>query len=267
MLNNLIIGHTSQLATFFPDSYERVSARDINFDDYLGNFYDRVYILFAEQRTFDKSLLEEDFLKVNVELTSKFIEFFSKISNKVIVYGTAELWNNHDGEIDINTEINYKYSPYIKSKEVLYKTIIDNRNMNKWENVIIIHPFNFNSLNRKEGFLFYKVFNSLMNDVVINVGILDINRDIIHPKYLVNKSLTSDEDCIIGSGKLTNVGNFIKELFSSFDKNSDDYIITDITSTSNHTGNEFWLKSNEKYENLLKDTIGEINKKIKIENE
>ena len=267
MLNNLIIGDTSQLSRFFPDSYERISARNINFDDYFDHFYDRVYILFAEQRTFDKSLIEEDFLKVNVELTSIFIEFFSKISNKVIVYGTAELWNKHDGEIDINTEINYKYSPYVKSKEVLYKTIIDNRNMNKWENVLIIHPFNFNSLNRKEGFLFYKIFNSLMNDVVVNVGILDINRDLIHPKYLVESSLISDYDCIIGSGKLTNVENFIKELFQSFGKNPDDYIIPDLTLASNHTGNEFWLKSDKKYDNLLKDTVDEINKKIKIENE
>lgn len=258
-MKNLIIGNTSQISSFFPLSYDRISSRDIDFYKFKNEKYDRVYITFAEQRTFNKDLSESDFLSVNVDLTSKVIDFFSKISNKVIVYGTAELWNNHNGPITINTPINYKYSPYVKSKEVLYELILKNKSLGDWKNVIIIHTFNFNSLQRKSGFLFYKIFNSLTKNEIVNVGNLNINRDIIHPKYLVSKSLIVNEDCIVGSGKLTNVDLFISDLFNYYGKDYKEFIISDRSLTSNHVGNQFWFDTSDIYNNLLNDTIEEIN--------
>jgi nucleoside-diphosphate-sugar epimerase len=256
-MNNIIIGNTSQLSYFFPKEYIKISSRNINFYK-LEKKYKNVYLTFAEQRTFNKILSEKDFLDVNVVYTSELIEYFSKIAEKVIVYGTAELWNHHNGEIDLNTKIDYKYSPYIKSKEILYETILNKRLKNQWNNVIIIHPFNFNSLLRKEGFLFYKVYDSLLNNKINNVGNLNINRDIIHVDYLVNKSLTCTNDCIVGSGKLINVENFIYQVFNEFNKHYNDFLIQDKTHYSYHMNNEFWLKTDDIYIDLLQDTVSEL---------
>ena len=258
-MRNLIIGNTSQLSYFFPSSYDRVSSRNIDLSKFEKNIYDRVYITFAEQRTFDINLTEDDFLSINVDLTSKIIDFFSKISNRVIVYGTAELWNNHNGAINIDTKIDYKYSPYIKSKEILYEKVMVKKEKFDWTNVSIIHSFNFNSLQRKNGFLFYKIFNSLINRQTTNVGNLNMSRDLIHPKYLVNKSLVVNDDSIIlGSGKLTNIESFISELFTNYGMNYKNFIISDINAKSNHLSNQFWLDTKDIYDNLLDDTIEEI---------
>ena len=32
-MNNLVIGNTSQLSYYFPDDYEKISSRDINFTE------------------------------------------------------------------------------------------------------------------------------------------------------------------------------------------------------------------------------------------
>ena len=129
---------------------------------------------------------------------------------------------------------------------------------------MILHSFNFNSLQRKSGFLFYKIFNSLINNEIANVGDLNINRDIIHPKYLVSKSLLVNEDCIIGSGKLTNVDSFISDLFQYYMKDYKEFIISDKSLSSNHVGNQFWLETNDIYDNLLNDIVEEINNSYRI---
>ena len=51
-MKNLVIGNTSQLAYYFPDDYEKISSRNIEFKN---ENYDRVYICFAEQRTYLKN--------------------------------------------------------------------------------------------------------------------------------------------------------------------------------------------------------------------
>lgn len=254
-MNNLIIGNTSQLSHLFPSEYDKISSRNINFDD---SNYDSVYITFAEQRTFDTNLKESDFIDVNVKYTSKVIEHFSKLSKRVIVYGTAELWNAHDGGIEIETEIKYKYSPYIKSKEILWEIIKSKRDKNEWKNVNIIHPFNFNSLNRKSGFLFFKLFDALINDKITKVGNINIERDIIHVKYLIEESINCNNDIIVGSGKLTNIRDFIMDIFKYYNKNFSNYIIEEDIK-SQHQDNNFWLKKDKIYKNLFLDTIQEIN--------
>ena len=60
---------------------------------------------------------------------------------------------------------NYSSTNYLDSKRVMIAEIKD-----KFNNVIILHPFNFNSIYRKEGFLFYKIFDSIINEKKITIG-------------------------------------------------------------------------------------------------
>lgn len=258
---NLVIGNTSQLSYYFPDDFVKVSSRNIEMNSFRK--LNSVYITFAEQRTFDNSLSEKDFISVNVDYTSEVITSLSQISKKVFVYGTAELWNNIDGPITIESNIDYKYSPYVKSKEILWNTIKEKRLKGEWENVNIIHPFNFNSLYRKPGFLFYKFYDSLINKTIHQVGNINLYRDIIHPSYLVKKSLDCDSDVLIGSGRIVNVRDFVSSIFDYYGLHMKDFIKEDIQSNSIHQGNTFWLKTENIYDSLLNDTVNELNKIIK----
>lgn len=252
---NVVIGNTSQLSYFFPNNFQKITSRNIpHFEEKINT----AYICFAEQRTFNSTLTEKDFIDINVNYTSKFVDQIVDKCERIILYGTAELWNKCDGPIDIKTPINYKYSPYVKSKEILWNHINEKKLRGDWSNVNIIHPFNFNSFQRKEGFLFHKIFSSLMNKTICEVGNVNIQRDIIHPKYLTNKSIYCDCDTIVGSGKLINVKNFINDLFIHYGLKMSDFIKeNDIK--SNHEGNSFWLNTDMIYKDLLKDTIQELN--------
>lgn len=253
---NLVIGDTSQLGISFPENFVKISSRNIDTSKIKG--YDVVYITFAEQRTFDKQLTEKDFIDINVSYTSKIIEAIYKTNIKVIIYGTFELWNSHTGPVNIETPIQYNYSPYIKSKEILYNLLLDKRSKKKWENVFIIHPTNFNSTNRKKGFLFSKIFNSIINNVKIEVGDLDIKRDIIHTNYLIDKSIKCDEDMIVAAGFVTNIKEYVKKLYFLSNLNYDELVTEKIYNISPHKNNYFWLDTKDKYNNLIKDTINDI---------
>ena len=226
---NLVIGNTSQLGISFPEDYVKISSRNIDISKIRG--YDVVYITFAEQRTFNKELTEKDFIDVNV--------FFN-------------------GPVTLKTPIKYNYSPYIKSKEILYKLLLENKSKGEWKNVFIIHPTNFNSTNRKKGFLFSKIFDSIINKTKIEVGDLDIERDLIHTDYLVKKSMECDKDMIVASGFLTNVKEYVKKLYLLNDLDYVELVTEKLTNTSPHKNNAFWLDTENKYNNLIKDTIDDI---------
>lgn len=255
-MKNLVIGNTSQLSNYFPDDYDKISSRYIDFTNKTK--YDRVYICFAEQRTYIKND-DELFSNINVDYTLKVIDYFSKISNTIIVYGTSELWNNCNGAINIDIPFNYKPISYILSKELMiYKIKQD------YHNVIILHPFNFNSIYRKSGFLFYKIFDSIINKKQITIGNTYFYRELLHPKFVVEQSIKAEQDDIIGSGRLIFVNDFIRNLYSHFNLKYEDYVIENFS--ENITSNEkiFYLKSkNILYDNLFNDTIIEINEKLK----
>lgn len=258
-VNNLVIGNSSQLGICFPNNFTKISSRDIDFCKLKG--FDTIFITFAEQRTFNKDLTEQDFININVDYTSDVIDKLYNYNGKIIIYGTFELWNGYNGPVNIETPIKYNYSPYIKSKELLYNRLIENRVNGKWENVFIIHPVNFNSTNRKNGFLFSKIFDSIINNIKIDVGDLDINRDVIHTKYLIDESLICDKDMIVGSGIITNIKDFIKNIYELMGLNYNDYVTENISNISPHKNNVVWLDTNKKYYNLLKDTIYDIKKR------
>ncbi len=218
---SLIIGNTSQLSHYFPDDFKKISSRNIDFDNVCSVNYDKVFLLFAEQRNFLNES-DEFFMKTNFDYTLEVINKFKDISNKVVIYSTSELWNKYDGCVSLNDKYNYNYSPYIKSKEILCNHINNNRDI--YHNIIIIYPFNFNSIHRKEGFLFGKIFDSILNDKKISIGDINFDRDLTHPKNIVDVSLNTDKDCIVGLGELINVQKFIENIFTRLNKNIIDYV-------------------------------------------
>jgi len=255
-MNNLIIGDTSQLSYYFPNNYLKISSRNINFDLLKTTTYDTIYLLFAEQRTF----LDEDlsfFLETNFDYTIKVIDELKNIANRIVIYSTSELWNNVEGCIQIGNEYNYNFTPYIKSKEVLCNFINENRK--DYDKVKIIYPFNFNSVYRRDGFLFGKIYDSIINNKKITVGNIDFYRDITHPKIIVDNSITATTDTIIGSGELISVKKFITDLFEVHNKNVNDYIsFTPENILGNKRKNYFSCKQYSTYETLLNLSIKDI---------
>jgi nucleoside-diphosphate-sugar epimerase len=258
---DLIIGNTSQLTHYFnDDKTELVSSRNFTIN---AEGYDNVILTFAEQRTF-LNLDESEFIDVNVNYTSKLINLLSSVNKKIIVFGTSELWNNCQGPISIDTKFNYNYSPYVYSKELLSNKIAEKKLKGEWENVFILHPFNFNSPYRNKGFLFGKIFDSIINKNKITVGDININRDIIHPRLIVDQINKINNDCIVGSGGLTNVKDFIIKLFENYGMDYYDFVEENITTHSHHKDKNFWLNLDNPYTNLFNDTIIDIeNYKIK----
>ena len=257
MKKNLIVGNTAQLSFFFPkENNDFISSRNINFDDIKEKKYKKIFLLFAEQRTF----LNEDtdfFIDVNVTYTLDVIDKLKDCCDNIIVYSTSELWNKYDGCVSINTPYDYFETPYIKSKEILCNTI--NQNRNKYKNVIIIYPFNFNSPYRKDGFLFKKIFNSLIYGEKITVGNIDFKRDLIHPKTIVDQSFNTDKDIIVGSGELYNVKDFIGDLFINLDKKMDDYVTYDVSNSLLNKRNHYYsCNKTSNYKELINLTIKDI---------
>jgi nucleoside-diphosphate-sugar epimerase len=257
-MKNLVIGNTSQLSYYFPDSYEKISSRNIEFSN---NKYDRVYVCFAEQRTYIKDN-KDIFFDANINYTLKILDHYSKNSNNVIIYGTSELWNNCNGPIDINTPFNYKTSNYIESKKIMIEII-----KNKYKNVIILYPFNFNSIYRKEGFLFYKIFDSIINKKNITIGDTYFYRELLHPKFVVEQSIIAQSDNIIGSGRLVFINDFIRDLYRHFNLDYNKYVKEDIDNKIMSNNNIFYLNSKQVlYNNLYNDTLEELKNKVNISN-
>lgn len=259
-MNSLIIGETSQLSHFFPSGYDRISSRNIDFNSIAK--YDKIYITFAEQRTFLNET-EKFFTDINVDYTLEVINKIKHLCNRVVVFSTSELWNDYEGPVSLDLKFKYNYSPYIKSKEILSEQILSNRHL--YPNVDIIYPFNFNSPYRKDGFLFSKIFKSIINKEKISVGDLDFNRDIIHPEVIIKKSISSNEDLLIGSGQTINIKKFVIDLYKRFGLNPEDYIFFDSKNNLTNKRKEYYSKM--KYSNeieLLDLTCKDIKREIEL---
>ena len=268
MTDSLVIGNTSQLSYYFPEDYEKISSRNINFNNFEKKYYSRIFLCFGEQRTFIENI-EKIFIDINVDYTLNVINFFKDHCDKIIIYSTSELWNNCEGGIDLNTNFNYNYSPYIKSKEILTRQILDNKN---YKNVIILYTFNFNSIYRtyqninnnfsirkEQKFLFNKIFESIISKKQIQIGDTYFYRDLIHPKYVVKRSISTDKDEIVGSGRLTFVNDFIKDLYKHCDLDYTHYVIENYDYNLNLKRKIYYLNSKDiKYNDLLNDTLDDI---------
>lgn len=218
---NLVIGKTSQLAHYFPDDYIKVSSRNFRPEH---TKYDSVYITFAEQRIYDKNI---DFITPNYIYTLNIINRLIDQCNKIVCYTTCELWNDLSGEISEITPP--KFYPlnneYTISKLLLFNKIKELQSIDKkYNKVIFIHPFYFNSVYRNEYFLFGKIFKSIINKEKITLGNLDFQRDIVHANYVVKKSIEAKSDATVGMGKLINIFAFIKDLYYMNDMDYINYI-------------------------------------------
>lgn len=258
---NLVIGSTSQLSQYFPEDYVRISSYDIDFNFIKSSNWDRIFLCFGESR---KNLKDDDiYFEVNFNLTISIINEIKSYANKIIVYSTCELWNKYDGQISIDLPFDFYNTPYLNSKYKLTKFLIDNDEL--YQNVIIIYPFNFNSVKRSSDFLFGKIFDSLSNNKKIEIGDTYFYRDMIHPKFVVEQSLKTNESVIVGSGRMTFVNDFIRDLYNIL--GVDYNLVTEkVYKYKEYSKNkEYYLKSNKclyTYQSLIRDTLEDI-KKIK----
>ncbi len=256
MLPNLVIGSTSQLAYYFPTDYIRLDSINIDLNYFKDKQFDSVYLCFANQRTYDLSLTEKDFTNINVDYTIKVLDHLNHISNRIVLYGTCELWNDYNSAVSMHSPIKYKYSPYIKSKEILLEKIKNLQAKGLLTHVIFIHPFNFNSIYRKPGFLFHKIFDALINNKQVKVGDLAFRRDVVHAKYVAKQSITATKDCMIGSGFLMNIEFFVETLFKYHHKDYRNYLIIDRNQKSNQ--HKYWYGTNEIYLNFMNDVLEDL---------
>jgi len=262
-MKNLVIGNTSQLSHYFPNEYQKISSRNIDYKTFARKKFDRVYLSFADQRTFIQDN-ENNFIDVNFHYTMEVINFFKPLSKNVIIYSTCELWNNVEGPINIDMSFDYNYSPYLKSKDLLTSYIKASRNYHP--NVIILYPFNFNSPYRKGGFLFGKIFDSIINKKKIEIGNTDFYRDLIHPSYVIERSIIAKNDELIGSGNLININKFIKDLYKEMNMNYEDYVTENSINNLLVKRKDFYFDTNVlyPYDLLLIKTIEDIKKWKKL---
>ena len=256
---NLIIGDTSQLTPYFKEldsNIVTVSSRDFTLDKVGNQKFDRAFLTFAEQRTFLNEGVDF-FTNINVDYTIKTIVNLSPVVKTFIVYSTSELWNGYSGGITLNMPFNNNNTPYIQSKEIMEYRV--NLLRQHGIDIKIVYPFNFNSPYRRDGFLFSKFMKVILNKEHITVGDLNFSRDITHPKLIVDASLNTQTDVIIGSGILINIKQFYVDLLKEFSIIYEEYVTEESGSFVN-TREPYFLKTDIKYNNLLKDTVNDIRK-------
>lgn len=260
-MKNLIIGDTSQQSYYYPDEYVRISSRKIDFNFLATNQWDSVYITFAEQRVYDEGI---DYINPNYIYVLKLIECLINNCNKIVVFTSCELWNNYTGQIDISVPFSFRndgFSKYLTSKKMLNNSIENLRIISKiYDKVVIIHPFNFNSVHRNPYFLFGKVFDSIINKKRIEIGDTYFYRDIIHTKYLVKRAIESKSDEIVGSGRLYFVNDYIRDLYLAFDMDYNEYVIENRKIQNNHLDKIYYSYQSKiyTYGMLLTDTISDL---------
>lgn len=261
-MDSLVIGNTSQLSDYFPKNFIRISSRKIDYNFLTSCKWDGVYLCFGESRKFMQN--NEVYDEINFKLTLELINILKSISKKIIVYSTCELWNKHDGPISIETNFDFYSTGYLNSKYKITKYILEN--YDEYNNVFIIYPFNFNSIRRNDNFLFGKIFNSIVNKTKIEIGNTYFYRDLVHPKYVVEQSLSATTNKLVGSGRMVFVNDFIRDLYDHFNLSYNSLVTEDKDSFNEYEKKkEYYLKSDfpcYTYNQLLGDTIADINKKI-----
>jgi len=234
---NLVVGDTSQLAYYFPEDYVRISSRNIDFD-LLALGWENVYICFAEQRTF---LEEEDiFWDVNCSYTAKVINATNY--ERLYFYSTMYLWNADAP--DVSKPFNFHPTPYIKSKEWITNYVVG------LKDTTVLFPCNFNSIHRKEGFLFWKVFDSVKNRKPITIGNTYFLKEMTHPKRVVAESFGTEHKLIRGC--VVNVNEVIRELYSRSGLRYEDYV-TEIDGEA--PDNDAYVDSGYTQEDLIRDML------------
>ena len=258
----LIIGSTSQIAKILPDSeFKKVNSRNFSHSDIDGE-WDLAILAFGENR---KNLEPyEIYKKINVDLTFETLDFLKSRCSRIIVFSTCELWNKHFGGIDLETPMDFYETNYTRSKFEMTRRILDDKK--QYSNVVILYPFNFNSTKRSKDFLFGKIFSSIINKEKIVIGDTYYYRDIFHPNFIIEEILNAQDHRIIGSGRLTFVNDFIRDLFKMYNLSYDELVQENLESFKEYEIKyEYYLKSKfplYPYSRLIEDTSRDINEKI-----
>ena len=231
-MKNLVVGNTSQLSRYFPESsdYVGISSRNIDIQKLTSQSWDIVHVCFAEQRTYLASSTDTEtcdlFWDTNCTKTLSLIDNLKNSAKRIVYYSTAELWNKTSGPIDASMPYCFYENHYTSSKAHTSSVLRDKQ---KYPNVTVVYPFNFNSVYRKGQYLFGKVFDSIINKKIVEIGDTYFYRDMLHPKMVVDgvlKFLSDDNkgDLVIGSGRLVHIDDFIKKLYQRFELNFDNHI-------------------------------------------
>jgi len=261
---NLVIGNTSQLSYYFPNDYIKISSREVDVDSLCVTHWDSVYICFAEQRTYLANSTDEAvknlFWDTNVSKTLDIIEKLKTVSKKVVYYSTAELWNKTNGPVKVTDEFSYYKNSYTDSKRQITDVLKDK---DKYSNISILYPFNFNGVYRGEKYLMGKIFRSIRNKERITIGDVYYYREMLHPSMVVDASLKSNpgEDMIVGSGRVVYVKDFIQSLYKRFDLKYTDLVIEQIETESIYRKNIFYSSEETNTYNvdlLLEQTSKEL---------
>lgn len=259
-MTNLVIGNTSQLSNYFPESYTKISSRNIDIKFLTSQKWMNVFLCFGQSK---KNVVDaETYDTINYELTKSLIEILLPISKKIIIYSTCELWNKKSGPITIDDSFEFFETPYTMSKFKISELILQNEKYQ--EKVYIIFPFNFNCFSRKKDFLFGKIFHSIINKEKVEIGNTYFYRDMIHPSFVVQESINCVNNKIVGSGRMIFVNDFIRDLYKHFNMKYDSYV-KEVWSNyiEYEKRNEFYLKSEKclfSYDNLLEKTIIDLEK-------
>lgn len=257
---NLVIGNTSQLSYYFPNDYIKISSRNIDYKYIKNNNWNSIYITFAEQRIYNKNI---DYITPNYNVILDIIQAVINQTNKIVCYGSCELWNNKSGCINSTTPIDFSPpdNQYCLSKLMLLNKIIELRQVDLiYNKVIFIHPFYFNSIHRSKYFLFGKIFSSILEKKQIEVGNLNFYRDIVHTKFIVEQSIKQNQDCVVGSGKLTNIRDFVRDLYSLNNMNFNDFVKENVLDVPTGQNKLIMAQTdlNYSYDDLLRDTQEDI---------
>jgi hypothetical protein len=182
------------------------------------------------------------------------------VARRVVVYSTAELWNDCSGPVGIVTPVQYKPNHYIQSK---YNMSLELKDKQKYPNVSIAYPFNFNGVYRKGDFLFGKVFHSILNKTPIELGDTYYYRDILHPKWAADESMIDrvGVDFMIGSGRLVFVNDLIRSLYEAFGLHYRDFVTERICDTAVYRHRLFYSDvpaKNSNSESILNTLVKEL---------
>lgn len=256
VMDNLIIGSTAQLSLYFPEDYIRIFSRDIDYGFIQSRRWRNIFICFAEQRTFLNGN-DHIFFDVNYSKTIEVVNAVKDYCKRIYYYSTTYLWNACEGPIDLSMPFHYHETPYIKSKEQITTYL-----MEQVANAVVLFPCNFNSVWRRKGFLFQKIFDSIIHKRRVSIGDTYFSREMVHPRYVVKESLGAETHKMIGAGYAINVNRFIRALYDAFDLDYEEYV----TETEPEKRNlkkpppYYTKKDSTDYteEDLLRDTVNEL---------
>ena len=235
IMQNLIIGNTSQLAKCFSDDYIKISSRNIDYSS-LKKRWSAVHLCFGENRPSFMSSTQKDhknlYLEANYNLVLRCITELYDYADKIVAYSTAGLWSDTVGPVDIDTPFKFVENNYTLSK---YKMTVELSNKTKYSKVVLCYPFNFNVSMKSNDYLFGKICNSIVNKQKITIGDTYYYRELIHPCMVADectKKIEDGVDFIVGSGRMIFINDFIRKIYNFFDMEYDEYVEENIIEPS-----------------------------------